>query len=146
MLHSERSFWQRLVHGVVQAGSGVPLQHFLMCENNITKSGPFGFLFEIPNFSFVAIVSQSVAIAFRHLAGADILVSTGSSFAIAAALCAPRVQIHVACAPKEGGSSDVVHYMQESVPVSPTGEILPVEAASLRRRIQHLYLLKPKPE
>lgn len=93
------------VHSALERASkaaGIPLAHYMVCEQAFSKSDKdYGHLYSIPGFTFQQLVRRSIADSFLFLVEADVLVTTGSSFANSAALLAPAGQVVLFSMPKE---------------------------------------------
>lgn len=81
----------------------------------------------------------------RHLLPAALLVHTGSSFSLSAALISHPTQVHVYCAPKEskemGDAAYLGYLMDDMVPVQLGGDVLEADqqrmVALTARRLKH---------
>jgi hypothetical protein len=100
----------------------------------------------VPGFSFQQLSGLHFASAFAHLAAADVLVHTGSSFAAAAAAAAADGQVFFFSSPHEsrrlGDAAYVNYLLPHAVPLQLDGGLLPEDAghaaARLDARLQQL--------
>jgi hypothetical protein len=117
----------------------LPVQHFVVSEHPIAPTSlDFGFLFKLPGFSFHLIHGLHFSRAFAVLAAADVLVHTGSSFALAAAAAADASQVFLMMLPKEaaqlGDRAYNVYRLSKGLPVQRNGSLLPEDAQEFSRR------------
>lgn len=117
------------------------VQHFVVVERAIGPHDPdFGFLFALRGFAFRAIQGAHFSRAFAALAAADVLVHTGSSFALAAAAAADASQVFLMMLPKEaaevGDRAYGVYRLGKGLAVQRNGSLLPAEAGELGRRAE----------
>lgn len=119
-LNTNPEFWRNLVHSIESTIVNVDYRHYLFSERDL-NGGPFEFLHSLFKFSLLTSISPELSI--HHMANSDILVSTGSSFSITAALLAQRSQIHFYSEPKEGGESSKVYALSESIPILSNGSL-----------------------
>ena len=97
ILKRERVFFERL-RSVIEA-SGVAVRHYIFEEKTCPA---FSFLADVlPKAHFVETTINTTVL---HMAGADVLVHTGSSLVTAAALVARGPQLYFQAQPKERGT------------------------------------------
>jgi hypothetical protein len=101
-LHQNASYFRELAESVARGLGSARATHFLFSERRIPDEAPgFAFLLELPFIQFHQHAHTRVDVAFRHLAAADVLVTSGSSFAYAAALVGSEEQVVLFAEPKE---------------------------------------------
>jgi hypothetical protein len=163
-----RERFRRLAAAVsigVEACNAVEVRHFILCERPIQRDDPvFSDLFSLPGLarssendriSGGASTPPSVLWdmepdeSFAYLAGADVLVHTGSSFAVAAATVADPTQVFVYSPPKETASwakeaggrledddSYKVYRLEGSTPAQADGTVLDRDMASFKAQVR----------
>jgi hypothetical protein len=102
-LHArEVDFFRVLLEGVLAGLGGLPARHYVLSQYPIGKSDPsFGFLHTLgssgngtpPQFTFLAGVGVEASL--LHMVAVDVLVHTGSSFSLSAALISHPTQVHL---------------------------------------------------
>lgn len=101
---SDHTYWLNLISNVVDMLNGIPAVHYFVCQNPIARNDTsFGFLYNVSGFTWTELAGLPIATAIYHLAGADVLVHSGSSFSYASGLIAPSSQVAVYASPKESG-------------------------------------------
>ena len=116
-------------------------RHWVVAQNPITPDDrSFGIFHNYPGLDAAFLTSLSTMEAFLHLVNADILVHTGSTFAVSAALLAHESQVFLYGKPKEsihfGDPAWHVQYIPNCIPVQPGGIILPDDSLRLNMRIE----------
>ncbi len=151
-LHArEVDFFRVLLEGVLAGLGGLPARHYVLSQYPIGESDPnFGFLHTLgigsnatPQFTFLAGVGVEASL--LHMVAVDVLVHTGSSFSLSAALISHPTQVHVYCAPKESKEMSDAAYlgylMDDMVPVQLSGDVLEADqqrmVALTARRLKH---------
>jgi hypothetical protein len=163
-----RERFRRLTAAVsigVGACNAAEVRHFILCERPIQRDDPvFADLFSLPG---LARSSENDRISggastppfvlwdmepdesFAYLAGADVLVHTGSSFAVAAATVADPTQVFVYSPPKETASwakeaggrledddSYKVYRLEGNIPAQADGTMRDTDMASFKARVR----------
>lgn len=140
-------FWTKLVRSVLQGLKGVRAHHYILSQFPISTTDEyFGFLHSLPGFQWTPILTD-VATAFYHLAAADVLVHSGSSFALVAGIAAAPSQVSVYVSPKEsariGDEAYMTYWLDGSVVVQLNGTIMPADVHVLRQAAEHRSRHKP---
>jgi hypothetical protein len=135
-LNVNPTFWNNLIRTIKDSTISMTIEHYVICEKDL-RGGPFAFLYDIFQFSLLVDLPPDVSI--HYMANSDILVSTGSSFSILAALLASPDQIHFFSEPKEGTTSEKVYQLSGSIPVLIDGTISESSAAILKTKIFPLW-------
>jgi hypothetical protein len=141
-LHDDAAYWAKTVSALLAAFShcNVSARHYIFTEKPILAGGPFSFLLNMSNFSFQLLSGEPVDSTFRHLAAADMLVHSGSSFTYVAGMVAHSNQISVFAPPKEsqviGGTAYEFYHLDGSIPLQTDGSISAGHAATLEERLQ----------
>jgi hypothetical protein len=161
-----RERFRRLAAAVsigIGACNAAEVRHFILCERPIQRDDPvFAELFSLPGLarSENDRISEGGSTppsvlwdmgpdeSFAYLAGADVLMHTGSSFAVAAATVADPTQVFVYSPPKEttswakeaGGrleddDSYKVYRLEGSTPAQADGTVLDRDMASFKARV-----------
>jgi hypothetical protein len=151
-LHArEVDFFRVLREGVLAGLGGLSARHYVLSQYPIGEGDPnFGFLHTLgsgsngtPQFTFLAGVGVEASL--LHMVAVDVLVHTGSSFSLSAALISHPTQVHVYCAPKEskemGDAAYLGYLMDDMVPVQLGGDVLEADqqrmVALTARRLKH---------
>lgn len=143
---SDIPFWTNLVQGVLAGLDGVPADHCVLSQNPIPSDDPhYGFLHHMLGFKWTNLHGLTVDAAVHHMAAADVLVHTGSSFSLAAGLAADPSQVAVFCLPKEsktiGDPPYVTYWLEDSIPVQVDGSLAVADVSHMqqrtRRRLEH---------
>ena len=124
-----------------------PARHLVVSQDHILRSDPlYGFIYSVPGFSFQQLSGLHFTSAFAHMAAADVLVHTGSSFAVTAAAAAADGQVFFFSSPHEsrrlGDAGYTSYLLPHAVPLQLDGGLLPEDAgraaARLGARLQQL--------
>lgn len=115
--------------------------HYIFSQDHILRSDPlYGFIFDLPGFTFYQLSGLSFASAFAYMAAADILVHTGSSFAATAATAAEDGQLFFYSLPNEAlklNDTAYQHYsLPSAIPVLEDGRISPMHLQHASRLLQ----------
>lgn len=141
-LHDDAAYWTKTVSALVAAFShcNISAKHYIFAEKPILPDGPFSFLFNMSHFAFQLMPGEPADSTFRHLAAADMLVHSGSSFTYVAGMVASANQISVFAPPKEsqviGDTAYEFYHLDGSIPLQTDGSISAGHAATLERRLQ----------
>jgi hypothetical protein len=115
-------------------------KHWIIAQNPILESDPnFGTLYSHSGFNATFLTSLQTLDAFQHLVFADILVHTGSTFALSAALVAHESQVFLYGLPKEsnnyGDHAWRAQFIPGCVPILPGGAISPEDKTLLVQKL-----------
>lgn len=135
-LNTDPEFWKNLVSIIESTLVNTEFKHFIFSERDLF-GGPFEFLHNLFKFSVITNIPPELSI--HHMANSDILVSTGSSFSITAALLAPLTQIHLCSVPKEGQESSLVYALSESLPILGNGSVSGESAAVFKLKVASIW-------